>query len=358
MADQSVKTAFGEFIPKYYEPVHNMWHKSIGVNMYLEFKPGDRVIDATKIGFVQTVRNTDKGEPIANTENEYFEKMVNRGVGEGYYIDQKDKLKNPLYATGTVKDASVADPDEKLEGYEDDKITEVNYKKKNKEFRDQTEWGRVIDRKYAGFGEFGYRYARDKSVPADANTPQLNPKTFEEKNSSFQDCPHDFKRHEKSGQEFETTAVVTDGKQKGLYLGSMNWGWERTDKSDASFKKLPFELKSEGAPSEVFFKSADRWNQAKTEYGKETVNLPMSEGTVLKDQLKFYKKTKVADIDPTQADKKLAKGTHLRMIKEEGNYLYIRILDANETFEEGFVPNAENGKATIDDSKTFLNWPK
>jgi hypothetical protein len=358
MADQPVKTAFGEFIPKYYEPVHNRWNKAIGVNMYLEFKPGDRVIAATKIGFVQAVKNTQEGQAITLTDNEADNKIVKRGVGKGHYIDQDDPLKNPIYATGTTKDASVTDPDEKLEGYSDDKIIEVNYKEKGNEHRQETESGRIIDRKYSGYGTFGYRYANDELVTVDANTPKLNPEPFEQKNATFQDCPHMFKRTANAGQDFETTVVVVDGKQKGLYLGSVNWGWKRTDKSDASFQKLPFELKSEGAPSEVFFKSAERWNQAPTEFHQQTVDLPMSTGTVIKEHLYFYKKTKASDIDPATADKQLKKGTHLRMIKAEGNYLYIRILDANETFEEGFVPNSENGKATIDDSKTFLNWPK
>jgi hypothetical protein len=357
MADKAVPTWYGEFNPVYYEAVHSRAGESIGINMYMDFHPGDRVIDATKIGFAQTVKTVVGNETITKTKHESRKKLVKDGVGAGYHLDQLDKYKNPLYATGTKKEQSVEKPKNKLEGYEASDIKKIEDITDTKELSRQTVGGEIVDRKYYHYGEFGYRYPKSDSVtPQNPNATPQDKSPFYEKNASFQDTPHDFNVLPDSSQEFETTAMIADGKQKGLYLGSVNWGWKRDGSS--TFQKLPFVLKSEGAPSEIFFKSAERWNNSRTIFGKKTVNMPMSEGTVLKDQLKFYKKTKEADIDPTKQDKQLAKGTRLRLIKEEGNYLYVRILDAAETFEEGFVPNSENGEATIDDSKTFLNWPK
>src|SRR3954469_14224410 len=104
MANQKVPTWYGEFNPIYYENVHKRGNKSVGVNMYMEFNPGERVIAATKIGIVNTAKVTEKGEPEPTTDFQKKKRMVKEGVGKGFYLDQYDELKNPVYATGTEKD--------------------------------------------------------------------------------------------------------------------------------------------------------------------------------------------------------------------------------------------------------------
>jgi hypothetical protein len=64
------KSLFGEFTPVYYERVHNKQAQSLGMNMYMEFKPGERVINATKIGFTQATKTLKNNKPQFNTENE------------------------------------------------------------------------------------------------------------------------------------------------------------------------------------------------------------------------------------------------------------------------------------------------
>lgn len=41
-----------------------------------------------------------------------------------------------------------------------------------------------------------------------------------------------------------------------------------------------------------------------------------------------------------------------------GGFMKIRRLDQGETFSEGFVPETENGKSTINQSSAFPDWPK
>ena len=347
MAGKVIPTHYGEFIERYYEPVHNSAGQSLGVNMYLEFKPGDRVIDAQKLGFVQAVKKQAGGYDISSKYDKKH-KLVQTGIGEEYEIDQFDLRKNPLYATGKEKDNTVNKPRNKLEGYADNEIKKVDHSKKTRQLRKQTDNGLLVDRMYSGFGEFGYRYFKPESSMSSSSSS-----LYIEKNASFQDTPHFTEAVSNSSEEFETTVVVSEGKQKGLYLGSVTWGWKRTGLSETDFKPMPFELKSLGAPSEIFFQSAERWNNAKTPIGKKTVDLPMSEGKVLPDKLKFYKQE--GDVG-TARFTELSKGTRCRLIRQEGNYLHIRVLDTAGNFKEGLVPRVENGILTIDEIQAFPNW--
>lgn len=353
MPDKEIPTQYGKFVEKYYEPVHNRDNEKLGVNMFLEFDPGERVIDATKIGFTQAVKTTIDRSPQTRTNREKKEKMVSEGVGAGYMIDQNDSSKNPLYATDKKRDKTVEKPRNKLEGYADSPIREVDYSNQDAQLMRDTRSGMIKDRKYAGYGEFGYRYPKSETTDKKHETTDTNDAIFKEKNASIQDTPHFPEITANSSQEFETTVVVADGKQKGLYLGSVSWGWERTSTSDGGFKKKPLEIVSEGAPSEVFFKSAERWNEAKTKGWKKTIDLPMSEGEVVKDQLRFYQKKD--DVLTDDFETELPKGTQCRLLYADGEYLYIRILDQSDSFKEGFVPHTENGELTVNESRKFLN---
>ncbi|MFL5764377.1 MAG: hypothetical protein ACJ77K_10595 [Bacteroidia bacterium] len=359
MAYQPVPTWYGTFTPIYYEPVHIKGGRSVGVNMYMEFKPNERVIDAKKIGFVQVAKVLKDNKPD-QAEKHQKRITVKKNVGKDYYLDQYSGFQNPLYPTGKEKSPSVKNAKNKLGGYEADKHPEpVDYSNKGELLDLQTDEETLVDRKWANFGEFGHRYLKPNSdVQLPPNTPNPNTSMFEEKDASFQDCPYKEEIVDGSCEEFETTALVADGKQKGLYLGSVTWGWSRTGVDETGFKQSPFLIKSEGAPSETFFKSAELWNHSRTSGLRRTVDLPMSEGTVVKDQLKFYKKDNVADVDPITPDKQLAKGTHCRMIGEAKGYLRIRVLDAAETYEEGFVPMIEDANPTVDKMNSLPNWPK
>jgi hypothetical protein len=359
MADQKVPTWYGEFNPVYYEPVHDKSNKSVGVNMYLEFKPGDRVIDAKKIGIVNTAKVIEDGRPEPTSPFIKKHKMVKKGVGKGFYIDQYDELRNPVYATGIETDKKVNKADRKLEGYEDSDVVKVDYTKNDDILKAQTDDGEIIDRKYANYGTFGYRYPKPSSdINIKSGAASQDQSSFSEDKALFQDCPYMPDIISNSSEEFETTALVIEGKQKGLYLGSVKWGWNRTGTLESGFNKIPFEIKSLGAPSEDYFKSAQKWNKSRTSEGQETVDLPMSEGVVLKDQLNFYKKDKSVDIDPVKADKQLSKGTRCRILFKDGNYFFIRILNKADSLEQGFVPAIDNAKPTIDDTKALPDWPK
>ncbi len=75
----------------------------------------------------------------------------------------------------------------------------------------------------------------------------------------LKDAP-DLDAAENSGQIFETAALVLKGKQAGRYLGSVKWGWESKDTTDA--QKLDLAPVSKGDPSPNFLEPAKKWNEA------------------------------------------------------------------------------------------------
>jgi hypothetical protein len=150
--------------------------------------------------------------PIGPTQ---AERMVTKGWAEGSYLDQLSRtdFTNPLYPTlgAGLKDALKDTPT------------------------------------HANWGQHGWRYID----AAGKEQKQI---------AILKDRPTRPGRGKNSGQTFETTALAIEGVQEGTYYGSVSWGWE-TDAA-GKFSVLPIEVRSKSAPTERFFKAAEKWNAA------------------------------------------------------------------------------------------------
>jgi hypothetical protein len=173
---------------------------------------------------------------------------------EGTHIDQLAQYRNPLYATGAVKNS-------------DKKLSQAKTPEPVKKLpaAHPGPQGQL----YSGWGKHGYHYKKGRSIKSkDAelhDTPILSPigNNFE--------------------QLFETSALSIKGKQEGTYYGSVEWGW-RTD-SSGTFSQVPLTLKSAGTPSSSFLKSAEIWNTGKSSANKKNLKLPVQDVYIISNFL-------------------------------------------------------------------------
>jgi hypothetical protein len=76
-----------------------------------------------------------------------------------------------------------------------------------------------------------------------------------------------------AAQSLETTALAVSGAQKGVYYGSVRWGWEKPAGAKAA-KLKAFESMSKDAPSSNFAQAAERWNASTTDKNTQRIALP------------------------------------------------------------------------------------
>lgn len=322
---KTVETNYGKFIQNYLEPVKNEKGQPVGANIYMEFEPGDRVVAAKKIGIVQMARSTKNGKPFVDSPERKQKMVKGKGPGAGSFIDQDIELANPIYATGDQ--LLKGGKEDQLEGYKDDEIRDARQEDDDRD----TDYGQIAGRKYAGFGTYGYSYGDSKQQP-------------QKKNATFQDTPHIYKVHRNSSQLFETSALVIENPpglafQKGLYLGSVSWGWTR---KNGQFEPQSIELVSKGAPSEQFFNAAQVWNDSKTNGGKETVDLPMSTGKIKNDKTPLYHQEKDIGTDTyTQLTKDAPCRIVTTLMKPDSMYFLVRCTDSSQNLIEGWVKDSD-----------------
>jgi hypothetical protein len=184
------------------------------LNMDLEFEANDKV-DAQKIALTQTSVTFRTGE-IRNKDHTSVARSIPEGnPGEGAHIDQYSDNISPLYA---VQDAQPKD-------------------KHLKSTKPHETWG-----------DHGYRYKNWK-------------KDVQSKKATLKDKPGpEGFLAPNSKQEFESTALAISGKQKGLYYGSVRWGWETND--DNEFSVIPLH-------------AAELWNGSETSENHKTLPLPL-----------------------------------------------------------------------------------
>ncbi|HEU4717461.1 MAG TPA: hypothetical protein VFU15_06500 [Bacteroidia bacterium] len=320
-AQVTVSTTYGKFIQKSFTKVRNALGRAEGVNMYMEFEPNERVIDAKKIAFVQSEQEM-KGANDPVTDQTHTD-------ASGLGIDQYVQYRNPLYSTGEDLEATKGKPSQgdKLEDYKDRPVRKARFNKED------TAQFHVLGRKKAGWGEFGSRYSMDGK--------------FVSKNATFQDTPFVSGGPEGSSAKFETSVVVADGWQTGLYLGSVTWSWDRTNRK---FHDQGIQLKSMGTPSEDFFKAADTWNASGTTGGKKNIPLPMSSGTIKQDKANLY--ADESGISTGKAAAQLEQSAACRIVDAmvilQSTYLHIRVLDGVHKGAEGWVQEAD-----VDSDKMF-----
>jgi hypothetical protein len=206
-----VKTDYGEFDTTYYDskgPVGSEY----GANIELVFDPDKTKVDAEKIGLVQSVR-VRLGGKRADLWPIQADRVVPRGTGEGFQIDRRyGNFGNPFYATDVSK------PKQTLH-----------------------ETPTVFMS-----GQHGWHY-KDASG------------TVQHQEASLMDEPNLQGHSGDASQEFETAALAVEGKQSGVYMGSVTWGWNVDKKG--KFTKLPLTLKSKGDPSGEFIAAAEQWNK-------------------------------------------------------------------------------------------------
>jgi len=205
-----------------------------GVDMRLSFTP-NAYADATRIGLVQAVLAEYEGEPLVLED--YFDpetgkvnkrRQVPKGQPEaGWTIDRLAKFGNPIYAGANPK------PDETLATTPEGDIKL--------------------------WGEYGHRF-----TGADGNEHKKDATLFDR--PGIPDAAN-------SGHRFETAALALDGKHKGIYYGSVQWGWEKRG-ADEKPTKLPLTLVNRLAPSINFFHAAVYWDKTgKTSEGRPVLKL-------------------------------------------------------------------------------------
>jgi hypothetical protein len=215
-----VKTGEGEFRDVAYVDYDK--DGKVGVEMTLEFDPGPRV-NAKKIGLTQAVRTLDDGKPDI-IEASQRERTVKSGVALGYKTDRLSGQNNPIYGAPVLRPGQGLDatPESDAPG--------------------KPVGGGADDAKY----RLGWHYRSNGQVEKQSAQLRDAPKV-----------PRPAPGHTAS-QVFETTAVAIEGKDKDLYYGSVEWGWEIDERGQ--FKRLPLTLLRESMPSSRFVDAAKLWN--------------------------------------------------------------------------------------------------
>jgi hypothetical protein len=174
------------------------------LDLDLTFEPTENA-DATKVGLAQVIKYQKNGK-----KNFLDPNIATKGTSNGSFVDQLSHNRNPLYATG---EAVPAKDDDKLETYS------------------------TPDGKHAIKDPIkGWSNANITDKPTTGGGGN-------------------------SMKEFETSALVLEGNDKGEYYGSVKWGWEKD--GAGILKKIDFDLVSKGAPSKNFMEAAEKWNDGK-----------------------------------------------------------------------------------------------
>ena len=217
---ETVKTAGGTWRATRYVAVKRLDHAPAwGASMRLEFTP-EYPADATKIALVQTV------SAFKNAGFHYVDETAKKRSVAGASIDQHGESRSPLYAEAP----------ETGDGALGSSLLQENA------------------------GEHGYRYW---------DTDQ---KAWKTKAAWLKDTPHFRGVVSFSKQTFETTAVALAGGDKGLYYGSVSWGWRLN--GDGEVILDPLAVESRGSASDQFKESAAKWNKTLTSLGEVPQQLP------------------------------------------------------------------------------------
>jgi hypothetical protein len=245
-----VLTDFGKFHADTYENIGNY-----GAQIKLAFKPNIKV-EATKIALVQTVKEQTNGNI-----NLFSPTTANRSTADGTSIDRKDSQNNPVYGAQILPDAQGLDKTP-----ENNATSGNNY-------------------------QLGFR-KKDQSGSWTVGDAWLD------------DSPFQLARGNDSFQRFETAAFALEGAQKGMYYGSVNWGWEVS--KAGSYRILPLSLAGKGdLPTPVFLEAAQKWNDNRAMGTIKTAGNP----TRVYDALSLsVKDTLTQDTPVNLTDNKLVRG--------------------------------------------------
>jgi len=107
--------------------------------------------------------------------------------------------------------------------------------------------------------------------------------THHKRDAKLHDKPNMPTANVGSRMEFETAAVSIKGNQKGIYYGSIKWGWEITNVvgnkvATTDIDLIDFEVQSMGTPTAHMKQAATQWNASQTYsmgVGKDTTSIMM-----------------------------------------------------------------------------------
>jgi Domain of unknown function (DUF4157) len=80
-----------------------------------------------------------------------------------------------------------------------------------------------------------------------------------------------------ASQSLETAALAVSGPQRGVYYGSVSWGWDKASGATTATQK-PFRLVSKDAPTAEFSSASELWNKSKTDQDGPRIGLPVTAG--------------------------------------------------------------------------------
>jgi hypothetical protein len=140
-------------------------------------------------------------------------------------------------------------------------------------------------------------------------------------------------------QQFETSAIAIEGNQKGMYYGTVEWGWSKS-KADAKPYVTEFKPKSETVPSATFLESARLWNLSQTSDARDTIDLPLETPTIQTNTALWDgpdKRKKLAD---------LAKGTRvgrtaLKDPKNRAGWTDVTVISGAHVGKTGWITDAD-----------------
>ena len=141
-----------------------------------------------------------------------------------------------------------------------------------------------------------------------------------------------------ASQHFETTALAVEGEQKGIYYGSVSWGWEKSAGSKTA-KRLDLAPASRSIPTGDFARAAELWNKSVTEEGKPTIPLPVGEtqfvsqeGTELVDEPSHAKPRTLAKL-PLNTQVEVVEG----IITTNPDWTRVTVVDGKQAGMSGWV---------------------
>ena len=279
---RAVASWAGDWDTLHYKTTKDALKNPIGVDIAIEFKPGDKV-DSTGIGIAQGVLSADLGAPLA-INKAIGARSIAKGPMKGFHLDQLDQdaagkdITNPLYPSAAAKKG------------------------------DELGTTGVVPMATPGGGRHGWRFV-DKKGKENKLSAQMN------------DAPALPGHGANAKQIFETTAMAFSGHQTGTYYGSVSWGWETNAKG--KFHRLPFTLLSSDVPTGTFATAVGLWNASKNVSGAAHMRLPMALG-------------RWTSIDGTQVVKNPAKAVDTELAKLVKNTrVEVTTKGSSEKFNKG-----------------------
>jgi hypothetical protein len=242
---KAVATWAGEFDTDLYGLVKSTRQGDLdtyGLGIRLKFTPGKKV-NADKIALVQSVISLNEGNPIVtynDPKGVTAKRMTDVSQGDtqtGRHIDAWPHERTPV--TGMTTAEKQSELSESVPGPAKASAEDV-----------------------CAPGTIGFGSRAKGKKPEDAkmcDTPTL---AATDKQAA--------------SQHFETTALAVEGEQKGIYYGSVNWGWEKAAGAKEA-KLLDLTVASRNVPSGDFARVAELWNKSLTDDNKPTIPLPTGE---------------------------------------------------------------------------------